>query len=353
MRRNRLSYWASRARNGMILLLLMSLFFSACGEKTPVESREPLPDLEDPIPYSVLGHGKIAFERVGPYPGKYEGCYVVDIDSKQIWKEEIEFSANYCLSPDGKRIAYTRFSDYSLYDVHFSDFNFANEQRASQESGQDRFPSWSPDGKSIYFWVEGGNIAPQLFVQTIATPWERPKLVITFLFGLYIIPPSGRITASPEGKLAFVTNVNRAVNLAGLYILDSDGSHLKKIFSLPEGRYFESPVFSPDGKKIALLSVARDSSGAYKTMDILTVDPATGHSTLVLSLNPAGSKEWAAPGKYNDVTLVWSPSGDKLLFNLPEGDFVSHLFVVNSDGTGLTQVTFAEGVTDRRPSWSN
>ena len=56
----------------------------------------------------------------------------------------------------------------------------------------------------------------------------------------------------------------------------------------------------------------------------------------------------------NDISVCWSPDGSKIAFNKKEeGDFISHIYIINSDGSGLTQVTFAEGVTDRSISWSN
>ena len=332
---------------------LLLLFLSGCGEKNITEPATELPALTDPIPYGVLGSGKIAFERVGPYPGKYEGCYVIDLDRKQTWGQKMDLSANYCLSPDGTKIAYAEFTEFALYDIHIADISFKNARNISDLSGQDRYPVWDPSGEHIFFWVEGtGAPAPQLFIRPVAPDSARPKLVVTFLFGLYILQPTGRVSVSPAGKVAFVTNYNQSKNLAGLYTLDISGKNFKRIVPLPEGRYFESPVFSPDGSKIALLSVKRDAEAAYHKLSILLVDTACRQAATIAELEAKGSKEWHSPGKDNNVSLVWSPDGRQLLFNLPEGNFVSHLYVINADGTGLTQITSAKGVTDRLPSWS-
>ena len=60
-----------------------------------------------------------------------------------------------------------------------------------------------------------------------------------------------------------------------------------------------------------------------------------------------GRKEWDDPGRQNSVSVCWSPVGSKLLFNKPEGNFVSHIYVINPDGSDLTKVTTAENVADR------
>jgi Tol biopolymer transport system component len=65
---------------------------------------------------------------------------------------------------------------------------------------------------------------------------------------VYLFLPSGAVSLSSSGKIAYVTNWNQSLGLAGLYTLDMDGNNLNLLVTLPEGRFFESPVFSPDGR---------------------------------------------------------------------------------------------------------
>ena len=39
------------------------------------------------------------------------------------------------------------------------------------------------------------------------------------------------------------------------------------------------------------------------------------------------------------VSLCWSPDGTKILFTVPIEEYGCHLFLINADGSGLTQVT--------------
>jgi Tol biopolymer transport system component len=54
-----------------------------------------------------------------------------------------------------------------------------------------------------------------------------------------------------------------------------------------------------------------------------------------------------------DTYVTWSPDGTMLALNYggaSNGDQGSHIFIINSDGTGLTQVTNNTDF-DNAPSW--
>ena len=55
----------------------------------------------------------------------------------------------------------------------------------------------------------------------------------------------------------------------------------------------------------------------------------------------------------NDLSVCWSPDGQKLDFIKTLGDLSASVFVINVDGTGLTQVTTDQTVNDSDVSWSS
>ncbi|RMH83544.1 MAG: hypothetical protein D6681_16890, partial [Calditrichaeota bacterium] len=115
-----------------------------------------LPALTDPIPYELLGSGTIVFHRTGPYPGKYAGCYVIDVDNRKTRGFDFGLAVGFCVSPDGNKIAFTKYSSYvSVYDVYVINTDGSQLTRLDNFQGQDRFPSWSPDGDRLFFWVDG------------------------------------------------------------------------------------------------------------------------------------------------------------------------------------------------------
>ena len=64
---------------------------------------------------------------------------------------------------------------------------------------------------------------------------------------------------------------------------------------------------------------------------------------------PDGLMRWSGG---NNLSLAWSPDGQRLAFNRPESSTTGHVFVVSRDGARLTQITSTPGVGDRSVSWS-
>ena len=85
-------------------LFLTLLVFIACNKKEVLEPQKiEFHAFTDPILYDVLGSGTIVFERIGPYPGEYEGCYIIGIDNQKTWTFDFGLVTGYCVSPNGKK----------------------------------------------------------------------------------------------------------------------------------------------------------------------------------------------------------------------------------------------------------
>lgn len=332
----------------------------ACKKETPVEPRPeppPLPTLTDPIPYEKMGQGKVVFERIGPYPGDYQGLYVIDINEQSSWGIDIGLEVSPVASPDGKKIASSKYAGYeTAYDVHAMNIDGTNQQNISYIPGQDGIPSWMSDSKQILFYVYWYPSFPNvpLYKQSpVANPPDR--VLIRNFESLDNV--KGPFSVSPQGKLAFLANPGGPIRTGRPRIctMDIDGSDFVPVTSQPEvDKFLESPACSPDGQKIAYLSVVRDSTQLYHSIEIMLIDMDGSNQTSLAILEAYGTHDWSMPGSYgNAIFICWSPDGSKLLFNKAEGDFASHIYVINADGSGLTQITSAEGVTDICVSWSN
>ena len=341
----------------MDFIIILAIFLAittnfACQEATdePTDSTingvPPLPHLTDTIPYEKLGQGKLVFERIGPMDNNYSGVYVIDIDNQSSWGIGSGVFHAPAVSPDGQKIAFVRSAGSdSWHDVHIMDIDGSNMQNVTFMEGQDRSPSWTPDSSQILFWVDlFGNGEPPLYRQSpVPNPVDRTLIKKFTIEDTKLWNLEGPFSVSQNLKLAFVALF---VPPQGIYTMDIDGSNLMKIASKGSSQpgLFYSPAWSPDGQKIAYLLY-----GNGLELFVMDADGSNPSSLAYFETNATGM--WSGQ---NDISVCWSPDGSKIAFNKKEeGELISHIYIINSDGSGLTQVTFAEGVTDRSISWSN
>lgn len=140
------------------------------------------------------------------------------------------------------------------------------------------------------------------------------------------LTPSGAEDAQPDWsptapRIAFTRRYGYSP--LGLYVANADGTQARRIMANAS-----DPKWSPDGRKIAFSTAARDG------VHVMNAD-GTG-ARLVLG------------GLANDVS--WSPDGTRLVFSRPSARATS-TFVVNANGSGLRRVAkrCAEASS---PAWS-
>ena len=185
-------------------------------------------------------------------------------------------------SPDGKRLAFIR--------VHASG---PPHLYIAGPKGETLVPirghefaggglSWSPDGQKILFSAGDG-------LRTINLSDGKTTLIV------------GRREAgdgawSPDGRtIALAT-------LDGLYLVDSDGSHRRRLSKVPASLYDASPAWSPDGKQLAYMQGRTLFFTGFRPR-IRVIGAAGGRSRIVTTV-----------ASYTDTNVTWSPDGRRLAF---------------------------------------
>lgn len=338
------------------IFVLLWIWLSGCTSVSGPEKKE-LPALMDSIPFDSLGSGIIAFHRIGPgNPPEYEAIYVIDLDQKSSWGFYGPAAQAPHLSPDGRAIAFTMRRDpITSRDVYLMDIYGQILINASLMRGEEFFPTWAPDMSAIYYWNFSGGV-PILFMQDPSNNYYSQVPLLVFSVRVegenIIIIPTGGISVSGSGDIYFCSNSFPEKGLNGIYLLKKNDEFVEQIYHPAGFLQVESPVISPDGQTLAFLEIDRDSSYTYHSMDIRLMDLVSGEATTIFHTSLQGANEWIIYGKNNPHSLNWSPDGTKILFSKPEGDLVSHIFLIRRDGTGLTRVTSLAGAFDVSPSWS-
>ena len=217
-------------------------------------------------------------------------------------------------SADGKEILFSTLSnDQSrLYAI---DPKGPKKRELGEFGG--RTPMVSPDGRQVV--VMGGT-------------WTATKLKVSALDGTGAreITDGSSIAWnnhwSPDGKLIAFTGRDAPNTELAVFVMNPDGTGRRQVTNIPaaEGGA-QWPVFSPDGKRLAIQVNSRTTKGIAH---IWVVDVATGDA----------KKLAAHEGTYLDETPSWFPDGKRIAFQSNRTGR-TEVWTMKADGTDAKQIT--------------
>jgi Tol biopolymer transport system component len=181
------------------------------------------------------------------------------------------------------------------------------------------FPSWSPDGMKIAFSHSDRKTAT---VRVMNADGSNQRDILNgFSYPQAWSPDGSKLLVRPSGTF-------------GVWAVNADGSSLTKVHEpipSPAFQFDYDPVWSPDGSKVAFSSIFCYSDCNYsETSEVMVVNADGSHPTQGVG--------------YYAVSPTWSPDGTRIIFSENPG-----LFVMNADGSGVTNVTNGSGGFE--PSW--
>jgi len=196
-----------------------------------------------------------------------------------------------------------------------------------QEAGS---ASWSRDGTRIVFsrFVLATGTADLFLMSPDGSDVTR----------LTDTPPlsESRARWSPDGtRIAFEGSPESGP--AGVYVMDANGNGVQRLTD--PSRAAGSPDWSPDGSQLVFhLDAPVTSETGEVEIWIMEADGSNAH--LVTDGGEVSSNH----------SPRWSPDGDRIVFTHDRD-----VYVVNVDGTGLTNLTPESGTDfyDRDPAWSS
>jgi TolB protein len=299
-------------------------------------------------PEIISPSGRIAFvTEVSAFNG---ALYIANSDGTGL--RQLSSGQAYCTrprwSPDRRRIAFGKDTDDLTSGIYVIDVDGTSGIRRLGDGGD---PAWSPDGKKIAFVSQGGGgfgatgiyvmNADGTGVQQLTSP-NNP-----------IQCPEGASANdnspdwSPDGKRILFERDLSTDDLGGydcnldgygrqpqVFVMNADGTGLRRLRSVASDVSDQSPSWSPDGRLVAYNS--------YMGGGLFLIDSA------------GASAAQPVPAQSNGLALdpVWSPDGKKLLFL--DGKPPTNALAIYELATGITThlsfPTVAGLILD--PAWS-
>jgi Tol biopolymer transport system component len=151
---------------------------------------------------------------------------------------------------------------------------------------------------------------------------------------------------SPDGKRIAFVSVNTTFRPAGaavIYVINADGTHARSVRSLPHAwPGAGAPAWSPNGKRLLYSTYCWFGNCGQPPVGAQLYTIGADGKSLRRVTRLAG----------NALAPRWSPDGRKIVFVRnarvgPGGD----VYTLNVDGTGLRRVTKAPDLGARGPDW--
>lgn len=241
-------------------------------------------------------------------------------------------------------------------EIFRMDSDGTNHARITFSMGPDMFPALLPKGRT--------HLAFSSLRDKMASCPGGP----TCALDLFISQPDGtlpiNLTAaqtashevqpswSPDGKkIVFASDMDYIGQQYGLYIYDLEADLILTL-EVQSGSHALSPSWSPEGDWIAFTS---DRDGDF---EIYKIKPDSTSLTQLTNNNVQDGFHPSLLTNFGGLLatnapivrgLSWSPDGKKIAFaSDANGNF--DIFIINADGTGLTQVT-THTANDLDPFW--
>jgi Tol biopolymer transport system component len=242
-------------------------------------------------------------------------------------------------SPDGTRIAFVA-PDGGHTEIFVANADGTNVQRLTSGQLSADQPAWSPDGTRIAYRLWANYSPGRIWVMN--ADGSNPHAVTGEAPGEHQSPTWSPRRSDGSYRIAYSqAAMSGGYMRAQIWSVRDDGTDRRVVTDPSSGSYDDEPSWSPDGSKIVFVR-----TGSVNAHELLVVNLADGNESTLFApgYDPEGPQ--GAP--------AWSPDGTLIAFVSnhefdPDG-YANQIYTVRPDGTGLRRRTFDK--TDKgNPTW--
>jgi TolB protein len=241
-------------------------------------------------------------------------------------------------------IAFMKEDSDGFWQTWVANKDLSDQVKLTSESADSGWAVWKPGGDKLAFESNRADPDPDdsNAINDIFTMNPDGSGIVKLTHSEDLSETAGW---SPDGsKIAFGSDRRNGALRGEIYVMDADGSNVRRVTTLPEKAEFDyAPQFSPDGRRLVFTR--------YITEDI----PIRAALFTVRVADGGGLKQ-LTPWGDGAGDAHWSPDGTKIVFEAsPDASSHGDIFTIDADdGQHFTNLTDNErgGGGSSDPVWS-